>query len=217
MKATRQIGFAAILALLSLACSSVTLVDTGTGGSAGGGSIACGGTGGSSGTAGSTATGGSTGTGGTGDLELPDCVKALVATCATGGTCGSVRTDAGVVSDLCFTSGVRVSFTDPVTDTRIARVIKADGSLCYSFEATQLITDRFLRRYIWKDPAGQVVATGSYSSLDAMFGSSVTCACGGQTSCRGEAVPGGPPPPCCDINSIGNGTCSSMLCQGRCL
>lgn len=221
MRATGQSGLA-ILAVLLLACSSRTLGDTGTGGGGGAvtgeggvGSIACGG---SIGTGGSTGAGGSTGTGGTGDSELPDCVKALLASCATNGACVPARPDASAASDVCFASGVRASFSDPAIGTQVVRVTKADGSPCYSFETTEVpSSDLQTRLYTWKNSVGQVVATGRSVSIDAMGGADVTCACGGQTSCNFSYVPGGPPAPCCTINKFGNATCAGPFCPaGSC-
>ena len=111
--------------------------------------------------------GGTAGSGGsgTGDLELPDCVKALVAPGATAGTCTSERTDGGALSEICFDSGVRASFMGDYAagaGTRVVQVKKADGAPCYSFE-TSSTTGGEILRYVWKDAAGQVVATGDNS------------------------------------------------------
>jgi hypothetical protein len=206
---------------------------TGTGGAGGGtagsgGSIGTAGAGGATGAAGTTgaagsgaggstagrggAGGGTAGSGGgTGDLELPDCVKALVAPCATAGTCTWERTDGGALSEICFDSGVRASFMGDYAagaGIRVVQVKKADGAPCYSFE-TSSTTGGEILRYVWKDAAGQVVATGDSSPFTTPTRHQITCASGGQTKmCNASAGA------CCRLAELGNATCGSPLACG---
>jgi hypothetical protein len=140
------------------------------------------------------------------DLELPACVKNLVAACATTGTCTSEGT-AGTVSDLCFASGVRASFTGEFAGTsgsKTVSVTKADGSPCYSFE-TSLHGGEQLQ-YTWKDATGQVVATGSNSGGFGTPSVQIMCAGGGETKTCDFSTD-----TCCDLTNLGNATCVSPV------
>ncbi len=138
------------------------------------------------------------------DLELPACVKNLVAACATAGTCTSEGTDAGAVSELCFASGVRASFSGAATSrTQTVSVTKDDGSPCYSFETTVSFGEEY--QYVWRDAAGQVVATGR-NGFGIGGGAQIMCTDGGETkTCDydGDA--------CCDVTNLGNATCVSPV------
>jgi hypothetical protein len=141
-------------------------------------------------------------------------VTALVASCATEGMCTAVRPGGGATSDIYFDSGVHVSFVGALAgdgDTQVVSVTKADGSPCYSFEATwgHIVANMDVRMtYTWKDAAGQVVATGSSFSVDAMTSTGITCSAGAQVSCQSRQNGSvGPPTPCCTIGSLGNAAC----------
>jgi len=222
-------GLPALLVVTSVACSSGSLDGAGAGGKggaptcvpggAGGGASAKGGAGGRGGeggggrggTAGST--GGAAGEG-YNDLTLPDCVTALVSSCATEGVCTAVRPEGGTTSDIYFDSGVHVVFTGALArdgDTQVVSVTNADGSPCYSFEATwgHIVANMDARMtYTWKDSTGQVVATGSSFSVDSMTSTGITCASGPQVSCQSRQNGSvGPPTPCCTLGSLGNAAC----------
>jgi hypothetical protein len=199
MRAIGRIGIGA-LGLVSLACGQGTP-----------GQTCAGGTGGGRGGAG----GGSAGTGetrGAVDLELPACVQALVASCPTSGTCVSPPTDAATQSPLYFSSGVRVTIEGEITGTSgivVASVSNADGTPCYSFQRSVIGGEVW--RYVWKDPAGQVVATGrmGFDPLDPPPPPGTTlpyveiqCESGGQTSGCSDG--------CCDIGQFGNATCAGQ-------
>jgi len=181
----------------------------GVGGTSGRGGMG----GGTGGTAAGGTGGGRGGTGGysTADLELPACVKNLVAACATGGTCTSAETDGGTVSDLCFASGVRATFSGQIGGTssspRTVRVTKADGSPCYSLE-TALIGGE-LYRYTWKDAAGEVVATGTNTPFETPS-FKIMCADGSETkTCHSPVT--SPTGACCTLSDLGNATCVSPV------
>ena len=199
----QSIGRIAIgaLGLVSLACGQGPPGQTCAGGTGGGRGGAGGGSAGTSETGGAVA------------FELPDCVQALVASCPTSGTCVSPPTDAATQSPLYFSSGVRVTIEGEITGTSgivVAYVSNADGTPCYSFQGT--LTGGELWRYVWKDPAGQVVATGRLGAdplapppppgTPFAF-TEIQCESGGQTS--GCFAPG-----CCDIGQFGNATCAGQ-------
>ena len=86
---------------------------------------------------------------------------------------------------------------------------KADGTPCYSFETT-LIGGEVLQ-YVWKDPSGQVVATGSFVPTQ------VVCESGGQTSTCNDAA-GNPSAGCCPLDDLGTtASCPGLSCSaGSC-
>ncbi len=181
----------------------------GTGGSGRGG-MGGGGRGGAGGSGSGTGGVGVGGTGGyfAGDLELPACVKNLVAACATGGTCTSEQTDGGAVSELCFASGVGATFSGAVFPKTV-RVTKADGSLCYSFE-TYLIGGELLQ-YTWKDAAGEVIASGTDTPFETPS-FKIRCADGSDMkTCHSSPLTSPPPSACCRLSDLGNATCVSAL------
>lgn len=142
------------------------------------------------------------------DLELPACVKNLVAACATAGTCTSEGTDTGAVSELCFASGVRASFTGEFAGThgtKTVSVTKADGSPCYSLETS--LSGGEILLYAWKDAAGQVVATGRNNGGLWTECHEIMCADGSETkTCDGNSTGA-----CCDLTNLGNATCVSPV------
>jgi len=92
----------------------------------------------------------------------------------------------------------------------VAHVSNADGTPCYSFQGA--LTGGELWRYVWKDPAGQVVATGRLggdpfapppSPGTPVAFTEIQCESGGQTS---GCFEGG----CCDIGQFGNATCAGQ-------
>jgi hypothetical protein len=151
------------------------------------------------------------GTTGAARLELPDCVKNLVAPCATSGTCKVEAIDAGAAWNTCYASGVNVSQMGEfvgTSGTKTIRVTKADGSLCYSFD-TSLIGGE-VYQYIWKDATGQTVATGRNDP----FGNpthAITCASDGQVKTCHSPPFNSPPGACCTLNDYGNATCSNPI------
>jgi hypothetical protein len=189
---------AAAVALFMAACSG-SLVDpnAGAGGTTGGG--ATGGAGGGGGAdAGGRSGGGPGGRGGGGALQLPGCVADLLASCPPEGTCNIGITDAGVLADACFASGVHASFTSVENApgcrggaTRVTRVTKPDGSPCYSFESyadPDMACTGF--RFTWKDASGQVVATGIFNP-DTTPNTMVTCTRSDETLICNRPIPGG--------------------------
>jgi hypothetical protein len=143
------------------------------------------------------------------DLHLPDCVKNLVAPCDTVGACMAEVNAAGDLSQLCFDSGVRASFSgvDASTGAGVARLSKADGSSCFSFEATDVGGGALA--YTWKDAAGQVVATGRNDPLGVPT-IAITCAGGGETAtCYNP--PSSPMSFCCGVSGLGNSTCDGAV------
>jgi hypothetical protein len=221
MRSIQSIGRIGIgaLGLVSLACGQATLGPTGDGGTGGGRGGAGGDGAGTDGGAGRGCggdTGGSVGTGGTGGAAkfgLPDCVQALVASCPTSGTCVSEETDAETPSPRCFSCGVRVTFEGHIFGTggtEVAYISNADGTPCYSFQTSVLGGEVFL--YVWKDPAGQVVATGRMGADPTATPSPGTPGPYGQIQCEGggqmSACFGGDS--CCDIAALGNATCAGQ-------
>lgn len=187
--------------LLDGSCTSGSCSTTGRGGM--GGSAGRGGAGGSTGMGGTT---------GAAQLELPDCVKNLVAPCATSGACKVEAIDAGAAKNTCYASGVQVSqsgvvYSSGPTTVKTFSVTKADGSPCYSLE-TSLIGGE-VYRYVWKDAAGEVVATGSDDRFTNPT-NTITCANGGQTrTCHSPSI--NPTGACCTLNEFGNATCSNSI------
>jgi hypothetical protein len=121
--------------------------------------------------------------------------------------CVVETTDRGFASEICFPSGVRATFSGNAVVSsagpKIVHVTKADGSPCYSIE-TSLFGGE-VTRYVWKDAAGQTVATGSNDP----YGNpthQITCVGGGQTrSCH--SPPFSPTGACCSLTELGNATC----------
>jgi hypothetical protein len=166
----------------------------GTGGS--GGTSSTGGTGGSGGTSSTGGTGGSGGTsGGVGggpdagvgqEAQLPRCLADLVAQC----TC-KVTTECGV--ETCFASGVTTKTTAPdggscnlTGDAAETRVLKPDGSLCYSVRiSSRSDTACEILSYSWRDAAGQEVAKAyGYQQLTTSCFNvtpTITCTVSGET------------------------------------
>jgi hypothetical protein len=210
----------AVLGLFALACSSGSLADGpgvgGAGGSGVGGTGVSGtGVGGTS--VGGTGVGGAAGTG----LQLPSCVVDLLASCAPQGACTSAANDAGMVSDVCFASGVHVAVTNVVRNCGgpwTMTVTKADGSPCYTFEwyvdigmACEGIVNT------WKDATGATVATGvenPYSTPSA----SITCTASGEVqSCTDRTILGGTPQaPCCGVTNFGTARCTAPFAPSDC-
>ena len=76
------------------------------------------------------------------------------------------------------TSGVCSTTSSPRIDT--AEVRRADGTLCYTLEATYFSSGNCERgALVWKDPSGAVVASGSGFP----DGFSIGCAGTFQTTC----------------------------------
>jgi hypothetical protein len=202
MRSIGRIGFVA-LGFVALACSESQLGDGANGGHGGAGGSSTGGS-----DAGGSAMGGS-GAGGRTDLVLPDCVQALVASCQPAGACVSELVDGGAWSELCFSSGVRATTEGDFVGSGGSKVIsvsRADGTPCYSFQTTLIGGE--LYQYVWKDAAGQVVATGSEGPF-ATPTAQLTCAVGGQTTtCNGSFV--NPTGACCSVSLLGNTTCGGM-------
>jgi hypothetical protein len=171
------------VALVVLACGNSR--QPGTPGTGGGGPT---GTGGSvAGSGGVAATGGSGGHGGV--PAAPSCLAQLASSCLLGGACTySTDPNIGGKFEWCFGSGARVS-REPITycgsdppqmneATRLT-IRKPDGSVCYTLEWTCSCQDPCVETgaVTWKDPAGNVVATGqtTYQSTR------ISCARGGET------------------------------------
>jgi hypothetical protein len=186
-----------------------------------GGTAGVGGDGGAGGSGGGATGGATSGAGGTGGwtnvLELPDCVKVLIAPCNASGTCTYERVDGGGSAYMeCFESGVRASSIGQLVGggTIVVRVSKADGSPCYSFETSSGLDDEN-PGYLWKDAAGQIVARGRTNQFG-MPSLQITCESGSEIrACTG--LPGSTDG-CCQISSLGNRTCPefSSCTAGTC-
>ena len=100
-------------------------------------------------------------------------------------------------------------FSGSTSGNKVAHVRKADGTPCYSFETT-LIGGEVLQ-YVWKDPSGQVVATGSFVPTQ------VVCESGGQMSTCNDAA-GNPSTGCCPLDDLGTtASCPGLSCSaGSC-
>ena len=161
---------------------------TATGGT--GGTTATGGTGGTAatgGTGGTTATGGTGGTsatGGTGgasaNCEIP-CLTSLIINCQPMGACMQQFSLAPPALNQCYANGVKVSATGDIVvgggggGTAVITYRK-DGNVCYSIESP--IAAGGTSTFTVKNPAGTVVATGTYGAGGSM--GMVTCT-GGMT------------------------------------
>ena len=76
------------------------------------------------------------------------------------------------LTNACFETGVRAAERSGVTPepcpnsgvgSHVINVSKADGTACYTFESS-LDTGCQMTQYIWKDTAGNIVATGTSRS-----------------------------------------------------
>lgn len=147
--------------------------------------------------------------GGPGGIALPDCLKNLMATCATEGECTRATVDAG--SEYVFASGVRATFTmQPMPPslnycfdaTTVVTVRKPDGSVCYSLESYAFIQEACeYWTLTWRDASGATVATGSTGpGSGAASNPSIACTGGARATCepRGNE--------CCTLNSLGGCT-----------
>jgi hypothetical protein len=125
------------------------------------------------------------GAGGADAAEPPSCLRALFAACPIEGTCTYADVDGGATTRYCYGSGTRAEYTtqgscnSPSPLTRVGRVTKPNGSLCYTVEtrvgqnaACEGLT------FVFKDAAGEVVASGFTGSLT----TTVSCATGGETA-----------------------------------
>jgi hypothetical protein len=203
MRAIGYIGIGATLGLLSIACSGAGPSSAGTAGGGG----AAGGGGGSAGVAAA--------------LELPGCLRDLLAQCAPEGPCVSTTAPAGFGS-FCFDSRVSASAI-PASDSRACggsiqtmQVNKPDGTPCYTYAtyADASSTDCELRRYTWTDAAGNVVATGM-SSPSPSWDLSITCGHTFETSrCAGPRPDRYPPDGCCYLSMFGAAVCQAGVPVG---
>ena len=153
-------------------------------------------------------------------LEFPRCLRELVASCAPAGMCVYASPDAGIPGDVCFASGVRVTF-EPLTDALgcgnsvRTRVTRPDGSLCYVFRRShddaQTCADF---SYAWYDANDQLIASATKRPGD---NPDLTVVCrlsyNGSTS---KCDVGGSVPSCCDIDSFGAAGCGVDSAYGRC-
>ena len=156
----------------------------GTGGAAGTGVAGTGwaGTDGSTGVAG---TGGG-GTGGTG-LQLPGCLRDLFATCPMTAPCSYEPADASAPQHMCYASGAS-SVTEGFSCTtsgggQTTVVRKADGSLCYTRNASENVSQACeIESYRWTDASGALVATATVRGPGSSpVGITVGCAGGAAT------------------------------------
>ena len=205
MQSLGRIGFGAALGLVSVACSSSTLGGAGTGGT--GGVLT--GQGGAMG-----------GQDGGAALELPSCLRDLLAPCAPQGACVAPATPVGW-GDSCFDSGVRTSASLMPSPglcgdtTFVMKVNKPDGTLCYTFESFQDEACQF-RWLSWKDAAGNPIAQG-VSGADPDWEVSIVC-----NTSRETVVCGGPPPiqypvpGCCNVTQFGNAECAGGVHMSAC-
>jgi len=129
--------------------------------------------------------------------------------------------DGGPLTAACFDSGVRATFApvdDPTTcgEHVVAQVTRADGSPCYSYEKYGVTVTRCEgTAYIWRDAAGQVVATGTsnpYSNPTHQ----ITCANGGQKKVCHNPIISTNTGACCAISELGVAGCGLPLGHTRC-
>ena len=128
------------------------------------------------------------GDGGSSDphAELPACVKELIAACPATGACviASAGSNTGVPMPFCFANGVHAVLENSGNPTNRTQVSKPDGSPCYTYD------NMGGGGGVWKDPAGNVVATAT-STLDSSqdVHLQITCAVGGETQvCDGASL-----------------------------
>jgi hypothetical protein len=126
-------------------------------------------------------------------LELPACLRDLIAPCPTTGACRFQGDDAGTSRMSCYSSGVRTEDRQSLhlsaevgcQTLYTQKVFKADGTLCYT---SAYFMDAGLcesTHYTWTDAADQVVATGLYGST----GLSITCETSDESlSCTGSVA-----------------------------
>ena len=191
-----RIGLATMLAVVSLACSSENLGNSGAGGQGGTGSAS---------------------------LELPNCLRDLMAPCAPVGMC--VSDSAG--GQICYASGARAStspLNEPLACDHIgtsAQVNKADGTLCYTFESyAELTPGRCIaHRYTWKDAAGNVVATGmDDTDVDGTSELVMNISCTATSEVSACQQPTLPPRPdrCCGLSLFGGAVCAGGVLEPSC-
>jgi hypothetical protein len=160
-------------------------------------SLACGSSlNGHDGGAGTTGSGGWAGTGGsagTGESPVrppPTCLRDLIATCALGAPCQYSNGDAG--RRVCYAGGETLSVVSVTAadcnlggqgeNRNITEIRKADGTLCYSAEASCFCGQACeIQTFIWRNGAGQVVARGG---SDSRGNTTITCEGTGET-CTG--------------------------------
>ena len=175
---------------------TVTLVALGCSGGSPSGTP---GTGGGGGIGGGGGAGGRGGAGGSGESPpIPACLAPFAAACPIAGTCtwGGGSRVRRRLPFYCFGSGTRLTrevtiacTTEPPMPTNEVNKVtvrKPDGSVCYTLEWTCACQFQCEGAVTWKDPAGQVVATGTTS----VAGKSITCAGSGETA----SAPCGPSP-----------------------
>jgi hypothetical protein len=157
-------------------------------------------------------------------LQLPDCVSALIASCAPQGACVYSDTSATIsMPDVCFASGVQAALRQ--TDgpgacggfVKVVQVAKADGTPCYSFES---YVDSGMQcegeRFTWKDASGVVVATGLTNGYLTPR-TKITCAATSEVrSCGRETSGGGASDGCCSIDDFGAASCAPPVGAGTC-
>jgi hypothetical protein len=204
----------AILALGSCGTKGVSPGVDGGGGSGGvgGGGVGSGGVGGHSTGAGGLA-GGNTidaggGSGGKsyGPLQLPTCLVDLLAQCPTNGACVPCPADAGSPQDsgvdgsapppdVCYPSGVRVSYTGRAptyggtdSSTLTAQVKKANGALCYTLETFSWYGGESVE-YTWKDVASNTVVTADYGNDAFTFQCAATTESASEACAFGDCLP----------------------------
>ena len=124
------------------------------------------------------------------------------------------------MADVCFVSGVHAKFSSVANtsacggSSRVVQVTRADGSPCYSYE-TYVVQGTFCEgtAYVWKDAAGQVVATGTsnpYSNPTHQ----ITCANGGQKKTCHNSILFTDTGACCGITELGIASCEQRVSTG---
>ena len=143
-------------------------------------------------------------------LELPGCLRDLLAPCAPEGACVTPPMQGG--ANVCFETGVRVSrddVGDSATCRTVARVSKADGTLCYTYEfMAGVMYACELAGHTWKDAAGNVVAT-AHSSAYPNWGVTITCAATGDIAACGGSPSAPSSNSCCAISDYGAAACTA--------
>jgi hypothetical protein len=117
-------------------------------------------------------------------LVLPDCLRALLATCPLEGACEGTPRDGGATlfgitfDNLCYASGARVVFSAGSTGVpaSVAQVSAAGGTACYRLEYKQGPFGESTN-LTWFDSAGRPVAQANYEFTAGAHGPSSSIYC----------------------------------------
>jgi hypothetical protein len=149
-------------------------------------------------------------------LRLPHRAAYAIffAACGTNVECHAGRTDGGITDRYCYVSGARAVYTQMEACTSVGRsvvtVTKPDGSPCFTYEISDVFPGSACENgnEVWRNAAGETVATGTFS-----YGIgphvSIVCTVSGETmSCDPNTCPS----PSGGIQTIGNTDCTPGDC-----